>query len=207
MTIGFMGAPGKDFVGFVENGPYKDVVRTSWKIDETSDSISNGHPDDYFGWYGFYELSSDILNDAKKGKELKIVDWNDNAITLSLATAEIPFSQFQLCFAKPASNTEASDTYPAAKQTPPNRKNCLLEVDGKKAINGVCYWGPYGTDKGSFVMEGNQYFAYIGINGSTASGTWNATPGSTHAHSNLGDMKRDGKCWKSNKVRLCPGVP
>ena len=205
MTIGFMGAPGKDFVGFVENGTFKDVVRASWKIDDTSGYISNGHLDDYFGWYSFYELSSDILNDGKKGKELKIVDFDGKTISLSLATAAVPFSQFQLCFAEPAMKTEASNAYPAAKQTSPNHKNCLLEVDGKKAIDGACYWGQHGTDKGSFVMEGNRYFAYINVNGSHASGSWNETPGSTHAHSDLGDIQREGKCWESKKVRLCPG--
>ena len=206
MTIGFMGAPGKDFVGFVENGTFKYVVRTSWKIDDTSDYISNGHPDDYFGWYGFYELSSDILNDGKKGKELKIVDLDDKTITVSLATAAVPFSQFQLCFAKPSMKAEASDNYPDADQTVPNRKNCLLEVNGKKAINGACYWKQDETNKGSFYMERNRYFAYINVNGSNASGAWNETPGSTHAHSNLGDMKRDGKCWRSKNVRVCSGI-
>lgn len=206
MTVGFMGAPGKDFVGFVEGAPFKDSVRATWRIDDKGGYISNGHLDDYFGWYGFYELSSEILNDGKNGKKLEIEDFDGGSITLSLATAAVPFSQFQLCFSKPAMKAEVSDKYPGAPQTPPNRKNCLLVVDGKKAIDGACYWKQDDTDKGSFYMEGNRYFAYIGIDGSTASGAWNETPGSTHAHTNLGDMKRDGKCWKSKTVRLCPGT-
>lgn len=205
MTIGFLGAPGKDFVGFVENSTFKDVVRTSWKIDDTSGYISNGHLDDYFGWYSFYELSSDILNDAKKGKQLTIADFDRRTITISLANAAVPFSQFQLCFGKPSMKTASSQNYPAASQTPPNRINCLLEVNGKKAIDGACYWKQDDTDKSNFYLEGNRYFAYINVTGSNASGSWNETPGSTHAHSDLGEMQREGKCWKSKNVRICPG--
>ncbi|WP_320195579.1 hypothetical protein RMR10_001495 [Agrobacterium rosae] len=139
MTLGFMGAPGKDFVGFVEGAPFKDSVRATWKINDEGGYISNGHLDDYFGWYGFYELSNEILNDGKNGKKLEIEDLDGGSITLSLATAAVPFSQFQLCFSKPAMKAEVSDEYPGVPQTPPNRKNCLLVVDGKKAIDGACY--------------------------------------------------------------------
>lgn len=85
-----MGAAVKDFVTFVENG-----------------KLGNSHREDYFGWHSFYDLSSDTLNDAKNVKELRIVDFDDKPITVSLATAALLFSQFQLCFSKPA--MESSD--------------------------------------------------------------------------------------------------
>lgn len=206
MTVGFMGAPGQDFVGFVENGKYEDVVRAAWQVDDKSSYMSNGHTNDYFGWYGFTELDASILDDAKSGRQLKISDLDDQAITVSLANAATPISQFEQCFGNPPAKEEAASKYPVVPQTPPNRRGCVLEVDGEKVIDGACYWGPYGADKNNFVMEANRYFAVIGISGSSASGSWNETVGSTHAHTNLGDMKRDGKCWKNNRVRVCPGT-
>ncbi len=205
MTIGFMGAPGKDFVAFVENGNFEGIVRASWQIDDKAPHMSNGHPEDYFGWHGFYELSPEMLDEGKNGRELTITDLDGKTITLTLASAKTPFSQFKACFNKADPNTKKANTYPAAKQTPPNRKGCVLEVNGTKAINGACYWGNYGGVDGSFVMEANGYFALIGIDTNGANGTWNETPGSTHAHSDLGDMKRDGKCWKNRNVRVCVG--
>ena len=55
------------------------------------------------------------------------------------------------------------------------------------------------------LMEANGYFALIGIDTTGANGAWNETPGGTHAHSDLGDMKRDGECWKNKSVRACAG--
>ncbi|MEN0115462.1 MAG: hypothetical protein AAGD15_01960 [Agrobacterium cavarae] len=205
MTIGFMGAPGQDFVGFVENRKYKGVVRAAWQVDDKSSYMSNGHPNDYFGWYGFTELGTSILDDAKSGKQLNISDLDDYPITVSLANSATPISEFQQCFGNSPAKEEVASKYPVAPRTSPNRKGCVLEVDGKKAIDGACHWGPYGDNKDSFVMEGNRYFAIISISGSSASGSWNETPGSTHAHTDLGDLKRDGKCWRSKTVRVCPG--
>ncbi|KAA1233657.1 hypothetical protein FHL81_19950 [Agrobacterium tumefaciens] len=205
VTVGFMGAPGKDFVAFVENGSFDGTVRTSWQVDDKTAQMSNGHLEDYFGWYGFYELSPQILDEGKRGKKLEIADLDGKTIAISLADAAAPFSQFQACFNKAAPKTEKASKYPAAKQTPPNRKNCLLQVAGKKVIDGACHWGNYGGVDGSFVMEANGYFALIGIEKTSANGAWNETPGSTHAHSDLGDMKRDGKCWKNKNVRVCAG--
>ncbi|EGL64352.1 hypothetical protein AGRO_2993 [Agrobacterium sp. ATCC 31749] len=168
--------------------------------------MSNGHPEDYFGWHGFYEISPQILDDGKKGKKLEIADLDGKTIAISLADAATPFSQFQACFNKAAPKTEKASNYFAAKQTPPNRKSCVLEVGGAKAIDGACYWGPYGSMDGSFVIKANGYFAIIEIDNDEADGWWNDTPGATHAHTGLGKMKRDGKCWKSESVNVCPGL-
>lgn len=205
MTIGFMGAPGKDFVGFVENGNFDGIVRATWRVGDRGGYISNGHPEDYFGWHGFYELSPEILDEGKNGGELAIADLDDKTITVSLASAKTPFSQFQACFNKAALKMEKASNYPAAKQTPPNRKGCVLEVNGIKAINGACYWGPYGSMDGSFVLEANGYFAIIEIDKDTTDGWWNESPGNTHAHTRLGEMRRNGKCWRNRNVRVCVG--
>lgn len=203
VTVGFMGAPGKEFVAFVENGNFHSSVSATWEIDDKPLHMSNGHLDDYFGWHGFYEISPQILDEGKSGKELKITDLDGKTIAISLASAAAPLSQFQMCFNKAAPKTEKASNHPAAKQTPPNRKGCVLEVDGTKAIDSACYWGPYSSETGSFVMEANGYFAVIEIDDNDADGWWNDTPGATHAHTPLGKMKRDGKCWKSESVRVC----
>ncbi|CUX24200.1 hypothetical protein [Agrobacterium genomosp. 13] len=206
VTVGFMGAPGKDFVAFVDNGNFHRSVSASWKIDDKAPHMSNGHLDNYFGWHSFYELSPEILDEGKNGRELTIADLDGKTITISLASAATPFSQFQMCFNKAAPKTEKASNHPAATQTPPNGKGCVLEVGGIKAIDGACYWGPYSSETGSFVMEANGYFAIIEIDDNVADGWWNDTPGSMHAHTRLGEMKRDGKCWKSKSVRVCTGT-
>ncbi|WHA41642.1 hypothetical protein [Agrobacterium larrymoorei] len=205
MLIGFMGAPGKDLVGFVENG-YTGSVTTTWKIDGGGSYVSDGDVADYSGWHEFYGLPKDILTDAKNGKQLTISDSGGKTITLGLASASTPFAQFIECFNKAPAKAEATSDDSVDDHGALNRKNCLLQVNGKNAIDGACHWSESGLDKNSIYMQANGYFAYIEINQSTADGWWNETPGGTHAHSKLGKMKRDGQCWKSKTVRLCPGT-
>ncbi|MES5099265.1 hypothetical protein ABUK73_13635 [Agrobacterium sp. BA1120] len=151
-------------------------------------------------------MPKDILTDAKNGKKLTISDNGGKTITLGLASASEPFSQFVECFNNAPAKAEATSDDSVVDQGALNCKNCLLQVNGKKAIDGACHWSGSSLDKNSIYMQANGYFAYIEINQSTADGWWNETPGSTHAHSELGEMKREGQCWKNKNVRLCPGV-
>lgn len=82
---------------------------------------------------------------------------------------------------------------------------CLLQVKGVKYITGTCEFRPIGG--GEFVLQGKDYFAYVfksiedGPN--MAEAHWNAHPSSTHAHSPLGKLVRDGACWVSETVKIC----
>ncbi|MGH9818644.1 MAG: hypothetical protein ACRD43_00640 [Pyrinomonadaceae bacterium] len=81
---------------------------------------------------------------------------------------------------------------------------CLLEIDGRKYISGPCR---IEMDKdGSFrIYENRQkgYFAYVTIVPGGAEGYWNETRQSTHAHSSLGSLARDGACWTNDHAKVC----
>lgn len=82
-------------------------------------------------------------------------------------------------------------------------KQCLLEVKGKKYIDGIC---KYEADPdGSFRIFGKEYFVYFNtFNDGTAGASWNADPKSTHAQAPLGeDFKRDGNCWSNQETKIC----
>ena len=100
MLVGFMGAPGKDLVAFVENG-FTGSVTATWKIDGGGSYASDGDVADYSGWHEFYGLPTDILADAKSGKLLTISDNGSKTITLSLASASVTLGQFIDCLGRP----------------------------------------------------------------------------------------------------------
>lgn len=87
---------------------------------------------------------------------------------------------------------------------------CTLQVDGRTYLDGPC-----NVDldaDGSFSIgtrdarTRSRHFAMV--NRDTASGTaegyWNGTdPRSTHAHSPLGALRREGACWVNERARVC----
>lgn len=83
MLVGFMGAPGKDLVAFVENG-FTGSVTTTWKIDGGGSCASDGDVANYSGWQEFYGLPTDSLADAKRAKLLTISDNVSETIKLAL---------------------------------------------------------------------------------------------------------------------------
>lgn len=97
--IGFMGAPGKDLVAFVENG-FTGSVTTTWKVDGGGSYVSDGDVSDYSGWHEFYGLPKDILTNAKNGKQLTVSDTDGKTIALDLSAASDALSQFIQCFGK-----------------------------------------------------------------------------------------------------------
>ncbi|MFK0273023.1 hypothetical protein ACIQUG_05075 [Ensifer sp. NPDC090286] len=102
-----------------------------------------------------------------------------------------------------AATAEETSTAAAEQVTIPAR--CLLQVKGVKYITGTCQFWP--TGEGDFVLHGGDYFTYVFMSDedgpNMAIAHWNADPSSTHAHSPLGKLKRDGACWVSDTVRIC----
>ncbi|MBV5308906.1 hypothetical protein [Chromatium okenii] len=86
------------------------------------------------------------------------------------------------------------------------RGKCLLEVEGKKYINGSCDISMH--DDGSFQVSKNNppltYFAQVSVTGkNVAEGNWNGEEGATHAHDPLGNLVRKGACWQNKRVKVC----
>ena len=85
---------------------------------------------------------------------------------------------------------------------------CLLNVDGKNYLNGPCNIDMIDKD-GSFTIGASDtsrspYFAYVVVTSpGVAEASWNRDPKSTHAHSTLGIMKRQGACWVNENARVC----
>lgn len=84
------------------------------------------------------------------------------------------------------------------------RGKCLLEVSGKKYITGAC---KIEMDKdGSFRiydLKKRGYFAYVNIFENETLGYWNGIEKGSHAHDGLGELTRDGACWKNEKAKVC----
>lgn len=80
--------------------------------------------------------------------------------------------------------------------------DCLLEVEGKTYIKGVCEFTS--RDGGDFQIMGKAYFAQLNVEGKgKGSVTWNASPDSTHAQAYIGEVERKGACWISERVKVC----
>jgi hypothetical protein len=84
---------------------------------------------------------------------------------------------------------------------------CLLKVDGRTYLSGQCNIDVIDRD-GSFTIGTDQrritYFAYVlFVKDGAGIGYWNEKRGGSHAHTPLGDLKRDGACWVNNRARVC----
>jgi len=104
----------------------------------------------------------------------------------------------------------APSSVQAAKSKKEFAAKCILEVEGKAYINGLCDVSII-DEEGSFILTEKSrrpYFAYIIIDSddkSTADGTWNGVRGASHAHAPLGSRTmqfRDG-CWSNAGARAC----
>ena len=87
---------------------------------------------------------------------------------------------------------------------------CLLEVEGRKYISGLCDVSIIDS-AGSFILTEKSrapYFAYVLIDSddkTTADGSWNRVRGADHAHAPLGSRVlrlRDG-CWSNESAKVC----
>lgn len=96
----------------------------------------------------------------------------------------------------------------AAQTAEAKMGRCLLEVDNRPYLLGRCNIDSEAD--GSFSIGtggkgvGSAFFAYINSDSDrTAVGHWNETKDSTHAHSELGTLKRFGACWINEKAKVC----
>ncbi|MGO7347457.1 hypothetical protein ACCS92_08960 [Rhizobium ruizarguesonis] len=201
IKVGFMGSPGKDLIGYVDGLVDGDTIAT-WRVDEAQSHSLIGGQSDYFGWTQF-EVPDDLLDEAAHGRALAITASNGKQLVVSLKGAAEAIPIFNACFAK-APPGSASKSSPVPTEGTKTFRSCLLQVDGKKVIDGACSWGPYGGIGSDFVMEAEGYFAILSTEkGSTARGYWNGERNASHAHSDLGELKKSGNCWTGPKVRLC----
>lgn len=84
--------------------------------------------------------------------------------------------------------------------------DCLLRVDGHSYIDGRCDFSP--DSDGSFTISAGDYFATLLVDSpGVGQGYWNEDPKATHAHSPLGEMRREQACWVNVKARLCAWRP
>ena len=84
---------------------------------------------------------------------------------------------------------------------------CVIQVKQKTYLNGPCEI-KVNDNHGSFSVGAGEkhrsrYFAYVNMEEDGAHGYWNETPDSSHAHTKLGILKRDGACWKNETARVC----
>ena len=82
---------------------------------------------------------------------------------------------------------------------------CLLVVEGKTYLNGPC---PIDVQPdGSFSVGTGpkpSFFAYVIVDEpGVATGSWNEDRGSTHAHTDLGKLRRNDACWTNEKAIVC----
>ncbi|RVH97624.1 DUF3768 domain-containing protein [Sinorhizobium meliloti] len=203
VKVGFMASPGGDVDGLVA-GLFRGPVTTTWKVDNKAPHITDGVEDGYFGWHSFEEVSEVLLADVAGGNELRIAKLGEKRLVVPLQGAKQALSSFAECIGgpKPASNVESPQTgsQPVRKLA----RSCLLQVNGKRVIEGPCSWEPYGSDGTDFQMTANGFFALLFIAGTdNAIGYWNETANSGHAHAELGQLSKSGGCWVNDNVRMC----
>ena len=84
---------------------------------------------------------------------------------------------------------------------------CLLEVGGRKYIDGECPINM--SPDGSFSIGAAEsapptFFATVRITGKKlAEGHWNQEEGASHAHTALGELKFNRGCWQNGAAKIC----
>lgn len=201
IKVGFMGSPGEDLIGYVDGLVDGNTIAT-WRVDGGTPDSLIGAPSDYSGWTEF-TVSKELVEEAAHGSELVIVASGGKQLVVSLKGAADAIPAFNACLGK-ASAKSASSSSTAPTEATKAFRSCLLQVDGKKVIDGACSWGPYGGIGSDFVMEAEGYFAILSADSATtATGYWNGERNASHAHDNLGELKKSGNCWTGSKARLC----
>jgi hypothetical protein len=104
-----------------------------------------------------------------------------------------------------SSGSTAVETKPAPRLSEAQIGFCLIEVRGRSYLNRRCN---YERDSDGSTRVGidddSPFFAYVNVDsGDIAQGSWNEDRGSTHAHSPLGTMHRNGDCWVNQIARVC----
>jgi hypothetical protein len=86
---------------------------------------------------------------------------------------------------------------------------CVLDVDGRTYLNSVCNIEMIGTDGSFSIGIGEQtrskYFAVVSVDPDTgvAAGYWNGIEAESHAHTELGNLVKQGDCWVNDRASVC----
>ncbi len=82
---------------------------------------------------------------------------------------------------------------------------CLLVVDGKTYLNGVCKVELRSGGNFQILSPGKlTYFANVSLSGDAqANGFWNEDMGANHAHTPLGILQRNDACWTNERAIVC----
>ncbi|QUJ76956.1 hypothetical protein KDD17_02585 [Sulfitobacter albidus] len=83
---------------------------------------------------------------------------------------------------------------------------CELTVVGQTYINGPCDIRSLSDGEGSFQITSldQKYFAYLYVRGAgIGEAFWNEIAGAGHAHTPLGNLRREGACWINDTARIC----
>ena len=116
-----------------------------------------------------------------------------------------------------ATSTVATATHTPGVPAGYHWGRCLLQIDGRKYINGHC---AYQIDSdGSLELDGphqiwedpskfpqglsNDYFVQLDVKGSSADAFWNEEIRNSHAQAYLGNLKRHGACWTNARTKVC----
>lgn len=101
--------------------------------------------------------------------------------------------------------TAAGSSEKAASYDDPEYKDarCELVVNGRTYGEGDCRFYP--STEGSFQIHfPSGIFADVNVEGGgQAIGYWTGPLPASHAHDDLGRLKRDDACWVNDKVRVC----
>ncbi len=89
---------------------------------------------------------------------------------------------------------------------------CLLEVGRAVYLDGPCNIemsadGSFSVGAGD--LSRSEFFAYVSLTPTSgvAAGYWNGPEGESHAHYELGALRREGACWANGNARVCAWRP
>lgn len=103
---------------------------------------------------------------------------------------------------------EASTSARPNAESPPRTRDCLLEVDKVRHVDGPCLVYPMGEgytlNAWSHGKPDRSHFAVVVPDGDgEADATWNADPDDSRAWDSLGAVRKEGDCWINDRARIC----
>ena len=94
--------------------------------------------------------------------------------------------------------------WPAMAQARP--AECLMVIEGRSYIEGRCEFDA--DPDGSFRLLGQRHFTYVTVTApGVAEAAWNGREAASHAQEPLGEVRRNGACWESPRLRICAWAP
>jgi hypothetical protein len=150
-----------------------------------------------------------------RGRQLHMTNWGGSPAVVrarSRDRLELTWSYgsevWQRCSASSATQPRAearraASSVPSADAEPRASGRCRLVVLGTTYMDGACRVSMETDGSFQIMALDESYFAYVFRDGPEAEGHWNETPGSTHAHTSLGTLRRRGACWENDRASVC----